>query len=264
MIEFFPARAVALSLFGFDVHWYGLLYLAGFLLAAFLLPRLQRHRGLVLTTDTWLSLLSWSVLGVVIGGRLGYVLFYEPEFFFGHPLEIVAVWRGGMSFHGGFIGSVLVLFFFSRANRISFLQLADVVVIPVAIGLTLGRVGNFINQELYGTVTDLPWGMSFSGADGLRHPLQLYGVVKDLLIAAACFWHLRRSQFHPAGQTAAIFCILYGIGRFLLEYVRDQQYAMLDIGGVLLSRGQVITLPIFVTGLVLFLLLEKKNIDHNL
>ena len=252
MIELFPSRPVALALFGFEIHWYGLLYLAGFLIAAYLLPRLQRYRKLDLSRDTWAALLSWSVVGVIIGGRLGYVFFYEPSYFLVHPLQMFAVWQGGMSFHGGLIGVILVLLFWSRAQKIPLLALADIVVIPVAIGLALGRLGNFINQELYGTLTTLPWGMEFPGAEGLRHPAQLYAVIKDLLLAAVCFWHLGITRNMPnrrSGCTAAAFLILYGVGRFLLEYVREQQYPWIEIYDITLTRGQLLTLPLIFLGL---------------
>ncbi|MSR86909.1 prolipoprotein diacylglyceryl transferase [Candidatus Peribacteria bacterium] len=250
MIHLFPSRPVAIDLFGFQIHWYGLLYLLGFLIAAWVLPRLQRYRDLALTRDTWMSLLSWSVIGVIIGGRLGFVLFYEPTYFSVDPLKIFAVWEGGMSFHGGLIGVVLVLSLFCRKHSISLLALADVIIVPVAIGLALGRLGNFINQELYGTVTTLPWGMMFPGADGLRHPIQLYAIGKDLLIATICFWHLRitTGNLRRVGCTAAAFLILYGVGRFLLEFIRQQQYPLSDIFGIFLTRGQLLTLPLIVVG----------------
>lgn len=253
MIDLFPSRAVALSLLGFEIHWYGLLYLAGFLIAGWLLPRLQKYRHLDLPRDAWFTLLFWSLLGVMIGGRLGYVLFYKPQYFFSHPAQIVAVWQGGMAFHGGLIGVILVLFFWSRANKISLLVLGDIVIVPVAIGLALGRFGNFINQELYGTITSLPWGMSFPGAEGLRHPIQLYAVGKDLLIAAVCFWHLRitKDNLRRWGCTGAAFLILYGVARFLLEYIREQQYPLTEIAGIALTRGQLLTLPLLITGLTI-------------
>lgn len=251
MIEFFPSRVVALDLFGFEIHWYGLLYLAGFLIAAWLLPRLQKYRHLTLSRDAWMSLLSWSVLGVIVGGRLGYVFFYEPRFFLTHPAQVPAVWNGGMSFHGGLLGVIVVLWLWSRRHSISLLVLGDIVVLPVAIGLALGRLGNFLNQELYGTITTLPWGMLFPGAEGLRHPLQLYAVGKDLLIAFILYVHLRWTATRPrfTGCTGAAFLILYGVGRFLLEYLREQQYPATDILGLSLTRGQLLTLPLLIVGL---------------
>lgn len=250
MIEFFPARAVALSLFGFAIHWYGLLYLAGFVLGYVLLPRLQKYRGLTLTKDQWSDILTWSVVGVLAGGRLGYVLLYDPFEYLRNPLEILMVWHGGMASHGGFIGVILVLFFMAWKHKISLLALGDIVVIPVAIGLALGRVGNFINQELYGTITTLPWGISIPGVDGLRHPTQLYAVGKDLFIALVCFLHLRMPS-RPKGQTAGIFLVLYGVLRFLIEYLRVPTHSAWIIGSVVLTRGQGYSVPIVVGGVLL-------------
>ena len=257
MISLFPSRAVALNLFGFEIHWYGLLYLAGFLIAAWLLPRLQKYRGLSLSRDEWFVLLEWSIVGVIVGGRLGYVLFYELPYFLDHPLQIFTVWKGGMSFHGGFLGALAVIVWFARRRRMSLLRLGDTVVVPVAIGLALGRLGNFINQELYGTVTMLPWGMQFPGVEGLRHPTQLYAIAKDLLIAGLCFWHLRHRP-KLAGRTAALFLILYGIGRFLVEFFREQQYAYTVLLGFGFTRGQLLTIPVFLVGIFIWLLLSNR------
>lgn len=261
MISLFPSRTVALELFGFAVHWYGLLYLASFLVAWFLLPRLQRYRSLSLSSDDWSTMLSAAVLGVIIGGRLGFVLFYEPQYFLSHPLEIVAVWHGGMSSHGGFLGVLIALLFVSRRKTTTEkLQIADVIMIPIALGLMLGRFGNYINQELYGTVTTLPWGIAIPGIDGLRHPTQLYAMAKDLLIAGVCFLHLRRPQHNP-GQTCALFLILYGILRTAVELFREQDYTGLSLGFWEVTRGQLLTIPIIIAGIVLWIWIQKKNVQ---
>lgn len=252
MIDVFPSRAVAISFFDFDVHWYGLLYLAGFVLGYLLLPRLQHYRNLSLSKDVWSDILTWSVLGVLVGGRLGYVLLYDPAHFIANPLEIFAVWKGGMASHGGFLGVALALLYVSRKHKIPLLTLGDIVVVPIAIGLALGRVGNFINQELYGTVTTLPWGMAFPGAEGLRHPTQLYAVAKDLFIALVCFLHLRLPS-RPKGETAGIFFVMYGVQRFFLEFLRENTHSMFSLGALELSRGQGYSVPIVVVGFVVLM-----------
>ncbi|UPA22182.1 prolipoprotein diacylglyceryl transferase [Candidatus Peribacteria bacterium] len=252
MISFFPSRTVALELFGFGIHWYGLLYFAAFVLAWFLVPHLQKYRQLTLSADNWSSLISAAVIGVIVGGRLGYVFFYAPSYYLENPLQIFAVWNGGMASHGGFIGvAIAMLFVLRKKTWDDILRIADVIVIPVAIGLGLGRLGNFINQELYGTVTSLPWGMNFPGADGLRHPIQLYDFAAMMLLAAALFLSLRSSV--KPGRTLALFLILYSIVRILIEFIRDQA----GVPVYILTEGQWLTIPILVLGLMLFV--KKGN-----
>ena len=257
MLHLFPSRTIALELFGFSVHWYGVMYLLAFLLAWHLLPRLQRQRGLHLSEDEWSSILAWTVLGVIAGGRLGFVLFYEPAYFLQHPLDVFAVWHGGMSSHGGLIGVVLALMVALRHRRDQWLKIADIVVIPAALGLMLGRIGNFINQELYGTVTSLPWGIAVPGEVGLRHPTQIYAALKDLFIAGACYWHLTKVKPVRPGRTFALFLLLYAVLRFLLEYLRAQDYAFIDFGLFQLSIGQFLTIPVFAAGIALWRWTEK-------
>ena len=259
MLTFFPARAVAVSLFGFGIHWYGILYIVAFLIAFILLPRLQEHRHLSLSRDDWSQVLTAGILGVLIGGRLGFVLFYHPVYFALHPLEIVAVWKGGMSSHGGLIGVGIAFFFAARKRHIPFLALLDIVVIPGAIGLALGRLGNFINLELAGTVTTLPWGMSMPELSGLRHPVQLYASAKDLFIASVCFWHLRSTRQWRPGGTFALFLVLYSVLRFLTEYVREPEFPPVSFGLFTLTRGQMYTLPLLIAGLVLWFLWKRER-----
>ncbi len=248
MISFFPSRMVAVEVFGFGVHWYGLLYFAGFLIGWFLLPRIQKYRDLALTPDDWSQLLSATVLGVIVGGRLGYVLFYAPAYYLQHPLEIFAVWNGGMASHGGFIGVALACFSVLRKKSWDhILRIADLVVVPVAIGLGLGRIGNFINQELYGTVTTLPWGMSFPGAVGLRHPIQFYDFTAMIIIAIILFLSLIPRPY-KSGRTLALFLMLYGIVRFLIEFIRDQAGVPVH----LFTEGQWLTIPVLLIGGLLY------------
>jgi len=258
MFSLFPTRAIAFVIFGFPVHWYGLLYLAAFLLAWFLLPKLQKFRKLNYNADEWSTILSAAVLGVIVGGRLGFVFFYEPQYFLIHPLEIIQVWHGGMSSHGGFIGVTLALLFVMRKRLSELPRFMDVIVVPIGIGLALGRLGNFINQELYGTVTTLPWGIAVPGVEGLRHPTQFYEMATDLLTALLCYWHLRTSPKHP-GETCALFLILYSIFRFSIEFLRVQDYSGIQLGTLMLTRGQILTIPLFLAGLFLLIWARKKS-----
>lgn len=258
MVTFFPSRAVAISLFGFDIHWYGIFYIVAFLLVWLLLPLLKKHRGFALTADDRSGILTAGILGVLLGGRLGYVLFYHPAYYASHPLEILTVWRGGMSSHGGFVGAGIALAIIARRRQLALPPLLDLIAVPAAMGLALGRIGNFVNQELYGTVTTLPWGMAFPGAEGLRHPVQLYAVVANLCIAGCCFWHLRRSRMEPPGGTIALFLILYGVLRFLLEFVREPDSPLVSLGFTSLTRGQLYSVPLLALGIVLWLLRGRE------
>jgi phosphatidylglycerol---prolipoprotein diacylglyceryl transferase len=251
LFDIFPSRTIAFIILGFPVHWYGLLYFAAFLIGWFLIGRLQKYRSLNLTADELSSVLTATVIGVILGGRLGYILFYNPWYYLQNPLDIFAVWKGGMASHGGFIGvAVALLYVLRKKSKEEILRIADIVVIPVAIGLGLGRIGNFINQELYGTVTSLPWGMTFPGADGLRHPIQLYDFALQMIIAGVCFVHLKKTSV--AGRTLALFLLLYGVARFLLEFIKEHD------GNIFwgLSEGQILTMPILIIGLWL---LRKGN-----
>lgn len=194
MIELFPSRAIAATVFGFSIHWYGVMYFLAFLLTYLLIARFQHYRSLQLSREQIQSILSWAICGVILGGRLGYVVFYEPVYFLHHPLEIFAVWNGGMASHGGFIGVAIALFYALRTHQVPVLAFMDVAVIPIAVGLALGRFGNFINWELYGTVTDVPWAIAIPGVEGLRHPTFFYSMMKDLWIAAICLILLRSGR----------------------------------------------------------------------
>ncbi len=253
MFALFPSRTVAFILFNFPVHWYGLLYFLAFLIGWWLLPRLQKFRGLHLSADEWSSIVSWAVVGVIVGGRLGYVLFYDPMYYLHNPLQIFAVWNGGMASHGGFIGVTLALLYALRNRKNDILKIADVVSIPIAIGLGLGRIGNFINQELYGTVTTLPWGMMFPGAVGPRHPIQLYDFTLQMIIALTCYLYLKKTSV--PGRVLALFLLLYSIARFLLEFIREQN-GVFFYG---LSEGQWLTIPILIVALLLWIRTQKNR-----
>lgn len=260
-MSFFPSRQIFLSLGPLDVHWYGIMYALAFLLGMWMLPTLLRMARIDLSSKDRETLFLWVFLGVLFGGRLGFVLFYGGSYFLQHPLQIIAVWQGGMSSHGGFLGVCLALFLFTLRRHIDFFRLADVLVIPVAIGLALGRLGNLINGELYGTVTTLPWGMRFPNVEGLRHPTQIYAIAKDLLIASACFLHLPRSSqvAMSSGRTAGLFLVLYGALRFIVEIFRDQPYGFTTVLGISMSRGQLLTIPIILAGIVVLSLRRSQR-----
>jgi phosphatidylglycerol:prolipoprotein diacylglycerol transferase len=256
-----PSRTIALTVGTVDIHWYGIMYALGFLIGMWLLPRLEKRRGLQLTAEQRDTLFLSLFLGVLLGGRLGFVLFYGGSEYWTAPMKILAVWEGGMSSHGGFIGVMIALILFARIQHVSLLALADIIVIPVAIGLVLGRVGNLINGELYGTVTSLPWGLRFPDVDGLRHPTQIYAIIKDLIIAGCCYWHLQSTEGRKAsvGSTVALFLMLYAALRFIVEYFREQPYGYVEFYSLRLSEGQLLTLPLFVLGFSLFCIVKARR-----
>ncbi len=252
MFHLLPSRQVALEIVGFEVHWYGVMYLAAFLVAAFLLPRLQRWRQLSLAEAEWSRLLNAAIVGTIVGGRLGHVFFYDFFRYWAEPLKVFAVWEGGMSFHGGLIGVSLGLLWAMWGWSVEkVLRTADVVVVPAALGLAFGRIGNFINFELFGPVTALPWGVAVPGQEGLRHPTPLYECAYSLIIAVGCYATLRFSRV--PGRSFSLFLVLYGVFRFLVEFVRTPDAPLTDLSLFSLTRGQTLTVPVFLLGLGLWL-----------
>ncbi len=256
-MSFFTTRQIAFSFGPVSVHWYGVMYALGFIVGSILLNRLQQYRSLHLSERQRESLLLYIFLGVVVGGRLGYVLFYGSDYLT-HPLEIFAVWKGGMASHGGFIGVAIALLLFCKRNHVDILSLTDVLVIPVAIGLALGRFGNFVNGELYGTITSVPWGMHFPNVEGLRHPTQIYAMLKDAFLATTCAWFLVNVPRMRPGFLTALFLCLYAVLRFIVEVYRDQPLGYSLLLGFNLSRGQLLTIPLFILGIAGFIISKKR------
>jgi phosphatidylglycerol:prolipoprotein diacylglycerol transferase len=239
---------IAFSLGPLAVRWYGLMYLVGFA-TAYGLGRLRIARGGAgrVTTATLDDLLFFVVLGVILGGRLGYVLFYKPGYYLQHPAETVAVWQGGMAFHGGFLGVLLAVWWVARKHRLRWLELTDFVAPLIPLGLAAGRLGNFINGELWGRVTTVPWGMVFRGAGpDPRHPSQLYQFALEGLALFVIVW-LYSSKPRPVGAVSGVFLIGYGVFRFAAEYFRepDDFLGLLALG---LSMGQWLSAPMILAG----------------
>ena len=254
---------VAISLGPVQIHWYGLTYLVAFGLFLWLAARraaLPQFAQAGWTRRDVEDLLFWGVLGVVLGGRLGYALFYKPGHYLTHPLEILMVWQGGMSFHGGLLGVLVAMAVFARHRGRPFLQVTDLVAPCVPTGLASGRIGNFINGELWGRAADpsLPWAMVFpqSGSDVPRHPSQLYQFgLEGLLLFAFLWWYGRRGR--PLGQVSAMFLIGYGALRFVAEYSREPD-SFLGLLALNMSMGQWLCLPMIAAGAVMWLWAQRQ------
>jgi phosphatidylglycerol:prolipoprotein diacylglycerol transferase len=233
------------------VRWYGLMYLVAFVLVL-VLGKIRARRNLL---TGWHprdvdDMLFYGVFGVIIGGRLGYVLFYKPLYYLAHPLEIVQVWTGGMSFHGGFLGVLLALWVFARNRNKRWLDVTDFVAPLVPLGLAAGRLGNFINGELVGRVTDVPWAMVFPQVDMLpRHPSQLYQLaLEGVLLFLFLWWYSSRPR--PTGAVSGMFLVGYGALRFIAEFAREpDSFLGLLAGG--LSMGQWLSLPMVAAGVLM-------------
>jgi phosphatidylglycerol:prolipoprotein diacylglycerol transferase len=255
----FDPVALDLSRLGIPlaIHWYGLTYLAAFALFLWLAVRQTRHPSFAQagwTRRDVEDLLFYGVLGVVIGGRLGYVLFYKPGYYAAHPLEAFAVWKGGMAFHGGLLGVIAALALFARTRQRPFLQVSDLVAPCVPTGLAAGRIGNFINGELWGRPADpsLPWAMVFpqSGTAVPRHPSQLYQFALEGLLLFALLWIYSRRP-RATGQVSGAFLVGYGGLRFVSEYFREPD-AFLGLQALGLSRGQWLCVPMVLAGVAIW------------
>ena len=238
-----------------QVHWYGIMYLIAFALAWLLAMRNSRRPWSPVSVDQVEDLIVYGAWGVIVGGRLGYVFFYNFTSWLHDPAMLVRVWEGGMSFHGGLLGVAIALWLFSRKHRISFLALADFATPLVPAGLLFGRLGNFIGQELWGRASDGPWAMVFPN-DPLavaRHPSQLYqAFLEGLVLLVVINWFARKPRLN--GEVGGLFLVLYGVFRFVVEFVRepDQHLVSADsLGGLLnwMSRGQTLCIPMIVIGL---------------
>lgn len=240
-----------------SIRWYGLMYLIGFISSYLIVKREVKRRGLRVEKDFLENLYFYLILGLLIGARLGYVLFYNLSYYIQNPLEVFALWQGGMSFHGGLIGVIVSAFVFSKLKKIDFFTLTDMLVVSAPVGLGLGRIGNFINGELYGRVTNVPWAMIFPEGGPLpRHPSQLYEAALEGILLFLILWFLK-DKFSRSGILSSLFLILYGSFRFFAEFFREPDP---QIGYILgfFTMGQILCSIMVISGLVLFALRSKK------
>jgi len=238
---------VFLRLGPLEFRWYGLMYILGFLSAYFIIKSQANKRALQISSETLSDIVFSIALGIVLGGRAGYILFYNLSWYLSHPLKVFAVWEGGMSFHGGIVGAIISGIYIVRKKQLDFWLMADICALTVPVGLGLGRIGNFINGELYGRVTDHPWGIVFpSGGNLPRHPSQLYEAFLEGVVLLLLVWGVNRTS-PPKGVVFWTVICGYGFFRFMVEFVRepDQQLGFLWGGA---TMGQLLSLPMFVLG----------------
>lgn len=264
------------------IRWYALSYIVGFCLFIWLGRKKIKSGQTVFTNELLDDFITVGVLGVIIGGRLGYVLFYQPEYYLSNPLEILKVWQGGMSFHGGFLGVLVAMYLFARKHKLKFWQVADFVAPLVPLGLACGRMGNFINGELWGRLTnpDAFWAMGFQNArfeDGEvywsdpqqwsavwekyhmlpRHPSQLYEVALEGIALFVIVWLFSKKP-RPVGQVSMLFLAGYGVFRFIVEFAREPD-GYLGLLFMNLSMGQLLSLPMIIIGVAGFIYAGKKG-----
>ena len=263
MLTYPDIDPVLLHIGPLQLRWYGLMYVLGFA-ACYILVRYQlKERSFPELQENFENLNIALIISMIIGGRLGYVLFYNPAYYLSHPLEIAATWSGGMSFHGGTIGLVVGGWWYARKKKIPFFKAADTYMVTIPIGLGLGRLGNFINGELFGRPSELPWAMVFPGGGPLpRHPSQLYEAFFEGLVLFVLLWALRHRPYQgfrlwPLGSLLALFFISYGILRFLIEFTREPDAQIGLIG--FFSMGQILCCIMIVAGVLLWYQLVRRT-----
>ena len=263
MMTFPNIDPVIFSMGPLQVRWYGLMYVLGFA-ASLILVKYQIKKFDFKEFDAHFENLNLVlIISLVLGGRLGYVLFYNLPYYLKHPLEILATWQGGMSFHGSMLGLIIGAVIFCRKNRLDFWRVIDLYGVTIPIGLGLGRIGNFINGELYGRATDVPWGMVFPGGGPYpRHPSQLYEAFLEGVVLFIVLWFLKEKQNPPSvswpyGSMGALFLILYGVFRIFIEFFREPD-AHLGFIAAGITMGQMLSSLMIVAGLALFLVRRKQ------
>ena len=249
---------IAFSLFNFKIYWYSLSYLFGFIFSYCYVKFVLNKDFVNMDFKIFEDFIGWAVLGVIFGGRIGYVIFYNLNFYLENPIEILKIWQGGMSFHGGLIGLILSIFFFSQSKKVNFLDLLNLVSSCAPIGLFLGRLANFVNRELIGRPTNSDWGVMFFENDVLRHPSQIYEAIFEGLIIFLVIFYIIKKKYYRYINISSLFLIMYGIFRFTIEFYREPD-SHLGFIFMNISMGQLLCLPMILIGSIF---LRKKNVRY--
>lgn len=263
MIMIEPISPIAFSVGPIAIRWYALAYVAAFVLGFWLLKKLNDSAGQEMPKKSADDLFTALILGVILGGRLGYVLFYNLPFFLAHPLEIFAVWHGGMSFHGGLLGVMVATFLFARKNKIKTFSILDKLAIVAPLGLFFGRIANFINMEVMGRVTNQPWGIVFTGSPDTmpRHPSPLYEAGLEgilLFVIMLSLWHWTKLK-NKIGALAGVFAILYGAFRIFAEQFRQPDAQLGFLLGDWLTMGMLLSTVMIIAGATVFAVAIRKK-----
>lgn len=253
---------VLLDIGPFEIRYYGLFYAIGFAFSYYLIYYLAKRKELELTKDDAADLILYNVIGVVLGARIAYVVFYNPKFYLSNLMQIFAVWNGGLSFHGGLLGAFVATFYFCRKKKIEFYQIVDIMVIPAALSLALGRIGNFINGELVGRISDSVFCINYESSQyianppkGCRYPSQIFESLKNVFIFGV-LWLIKDKKM-PKGVMFWAFISMYGLFRILVEFARQPDEQAGFIFGYF-TMGQLLSFPLFVTGVVMIFRLYKN------
>ena len=263
MLTYPQIDPVALSLGPLQVHWYGLMYVIGFLGFLILGKKRAKRKNSPVTPEQVDDMMFYGALGVVLGGRIGYMFFYNFSTLVHDPISFFQVWDGGMSFHGGLLGVIVVMYVLAKKWNLKILQISDFVAPMIPIGLGAGRIGNFINGELWGKPTDVPWGMVFPQADQLaRHPSQLYQFALEGILLFSILW-VYSNKPRPLGSVSGLFLVAYGVFRFLIEFIREPDIQIGYIAWGWLTKGQLLSIPMIIVGIVLMIWAYKRETKIN-
>ncbi|HHB91661.1 MAG TPA: prolipoprotein diacylglyceryl transferase [Thioploca sp.] len=258
MLTYPDIDPILLQIGPLKIHWYGIMYLAGFSMAWWLGNKRLQHNE-IFTSEQLSDLIFYSAVGIVLGGRLGYILFYNLDNYIEEPLNMLKIWQGGMSFHGGFVGVLVAVWLYARKLNLPFFQVTDFIAPLIPFGLGAGRIGNFINGELWGRHTDVPWGMVFSKVDNIpRHPSQLYQAVLEGLVLFIILWIFSKRP-RPIMAVSGLFLVCYGLFRFLIEFVREPDHGLGFIAFDWMTMGQILTIPMLIAGVTLIILAYRRT-----